>query len=184
MQIEIVIRYVEEEVMATDEHGPKRSLPETAGEVDHGFLQWKSDYLISRREYDDTSMWQAPALGLTAQAFLLTIALDSTVTNVGRIIASILALITAVASLYLIYRKRFQARVSEQEFDELAKLLHPGRNFGASFEERAKAIDRPIPLLLRRPATDMWILALYVFVVADLYIIVLTATGSITLLPP
>jgi hypothetical protein len=170
--------------MTTDENGSTRGPSETTGEANHGFLEWKSAYLISRREYDDTSMWQAPALGLTAQAFLLTIALDGSVTDVGRIIATLLALMTALASSYLIYRKRFQARVSEQEFDKLAKLLYPGQEFGASFEDRAKAINAPIPLLLRRPATDVWILALYVFAAADLYILVLTAAGAITLLPP
>ena len=133
------------------------------------FLQWKVQYLMSRRELDDTSLWQAPALGLTAQAFLLTIALDNSATGAARLMSSVLAFITAAASLYLIGRKRHQASLNEKEFKKLAKSLY-GVELSIKFSDRAKEADYSIPWYLGLTAPVVWMIALSIFLIFDVII--------------
>ena len=137
------------------------------------FLQWKVQYLMSRRELDDTSLWQAPALGLTAQAFLLTIALDKSATTAARLMSSILAFLTAVASLYLIGRKRLQAELNEKEFRVLAKRLY-GADLKIRLQERADEAGHKIPWHLRLSAPAVWMIALSIFLIFDVIIIAKT----------
>jgi hypothetical protein len=74
-------------------------------------------------------LWQVPALGLTAQAFLLTIALSAGNNNLAKVIASVLSILIAVASSRLMHDQRGHAinhgelalRVSKQL--RLAPLL-------------------------------------------------------------
>lgn len=56
-----------------------------------------------------TMLWQVPALGLTAQAFLMTIALDSPISDDARIAASALSIIIALASRNLMHSQRGRA---------------------------------------------------------------------------
>ncbi len=53
-----------------------------------------------------TLLWQVPALGLTAQAFLLTIALDYASSRWARCTASVLSIIIALASAVLMHNQR------------------------------------------------------------------------------
>ncbi len=68
----------------------------------------ESQYQIiaARRQAYDTLIWQTPVISLTAQAFLFTIALGSGYIS-HRIIASALALITALASSQLLAKHRY-----------------------------------------------------------------------------
>jgi len=56
-----------------------------------------------------TMLWQVPALGLTAQAFLMTIALGSPVSGNARIAAAALSIIIAWASQNLMHSQRGRA---------------------------------------------------------------------------
>src|SRR5687767_11818509 len=62
--------------------------------------------LASRRQNYDTMLWQTPVISLTAQAFLFTIALGNG-TPTSRVIASFLALISALASAQLLAKHRY-----------------------------------------------------------------------------
>jgi len=55
--------------------------------------------IATRRTAFDTLMWQVPALGLTAQAFLLTIAYGASSSEVARLVASALALVVATVAI-------------------------------------------------------------------------------------
>jgi hypothetical protein len=61
--------------------------------------------IASRRQNHDTMLWQTPVISLTAQAFLFTIALG-TGSIPGRVLAALLALISALASLHLLAKQR------------------------------------------------------------------------------
>jgi hypothetical protein len=69
-----------------------------------------------------TLLWQVPALGLTAQAFLMTIVLgaaSSSISNGARYAASALSIIVAFASIHLMHDQRARAI----NHAELAKRL-------------------------------------------------------------
>lgn len=67
-------------------------------------------------------MWQAPALGLAAEAFLMTVSLNSTLSQNPRIIASLLGALVALMSMQLMARHR-----SISSRDEDALMLLEGR---------------------------------------------------------
>lgn len=69
--------------------------------VDHTLYQ----IVAARRLGYDTMMWQAPVLSLTAQAFLLTIALGEG-GALGRFMSGLLALLAAMSSLHLMVKHR------------------------------------------------------------------------------
>ena len=56
-----------------------------------------------------TLLWQVPALGLTAQSFLLTIALMKDTSGQARIVACALSTVIAVASVSLMHNQRGRA---------------------------------------------------------------------------
>jgi len=61
--------------------------------------------VAARRQNYDNLLWQTPVISLTGQAFLFTIALGSG-SKLSRIIASLLALIAALASSQPLARHR------------------------------------------------------------------------------
>jgi len=56
--------------------------------------------VAARRQQWDILLWQMPTMALTGEAFLLTIALAGSTSQTGRIVASALALVVAVAALH------------------------------------------------------------------------------------
>ena len=62
--------------------------------------------VAARRLQWDNLVWQVPALCLTAQAFLFTIAIGGTTSRLARIIASVLALLITVLCTTLMARHR------------------------------------------------------------------------------
>ena len=71
----------------------------------HEMTDIQYQLIASRRQNHDTMLWQTPVISLTAQAFLFTIALG-TGSIPGRVLASLLALISALASLHLLAKQR------------------------------------------------------------------------------
>lgn len=65
------------------------------------------EMLAARRNQQDSMLWQAPALALTAQAFLLTIALGGNAASVfARALAAGLGLVVACMSMQLMAKHR------------------------------------------------------------------------------
>lgn len=62
--------------------------------------------VAARRQNFDSMVWQVPALSLTAQAFLLVIALGSGSGHLARIAAGLLSAVTALMSVQLLLRQR------------------------------------------------------------------------------
>jgi hypothetical protein len=55
----------------------------------------------------DSMMWQAPAMALTAQAFLLTIALGHDTSPLARALSALLGVVVTVMSIQLMLKHRF-----------------------------------------------------------------------------
>ncbi|WP_050669290.1 DUF4916 domain-containing protein [Luteipulveratus halotolerans] len=60
--------------------------------------------VAARYNAQNTLMWQTPALALTAQAFLLTIAMSAGSPTVGRVISSLLAVLISLLSIQLMLK--------------------------------------------------------------------------------
>ncbi len=75
--------------------------------------------LSNRRDLRDNLLWRAPALGLTAQAFLLTIALSSKGGIFAKIFSSFLALITSFMSMQLMAKHRYLEKLDNLHIEQL-----------------------------------------------------------------
>ena len=62
--------------------------------------------VAARRQNFDSMVWQVPALALTAQAFLMTIALGPGTGHLARIAAGLLSALAALMSGQLLLRQR------------------------------------------------------------------------------
>ncbi|MGI9112981.1 MAG: hypothetical protein ACR2GT_12435 [Gaiellaceae bacterium] len=77
----------------------------------------------SRRNSYDSLAWQTPALGFTAQAFLLTIALSADASSVARILAALLALIVALLAIQLLMKHEHMELIDSGLLEKLEKQL-------------------------------------------------------------
>lgn len=101
-------------------------------------LEGVEQYAIvaSRRQQWDTLLWQMPTMALTGEAFLFTISLGGSTSQAGRIVASVLALVVAVASLHSLSAHRLSELTEsrwlhEHELERGAVEVH-----GLSWRER------------------------------------------------
>jgi hypothetical protein len=125
--------------------------PEAADE--HAWIIYQ--VVAARRLQWDNLVWQAPALSLTAQAFLLTITLSAGYETWPRRAAAALALVVSLLSLNLLARHRlseiadaqflaaFEERhaswLNDMETDDGANGTR-GPVHGPAFRERRKAV--------------------------------------------
>lgn len=84
--------------------------------------------VASRRQTYDTMLWQTPVLSLTAQAFLLTIALGANIYPGARILAALLSLVAALASIQLLEKHRHFER-GDSEFLNKFEVLYQKNGF-------------------------------------------------------
>jgi hypothetical protein len=101
------------------------------GEEHEGLEQYA--VVANRRQQWDILLWQMPTMALTGEAFLLTIALAGSTSQAGRIVASALAMIVALAALQL----ADAAWLSEHERAHGASEIH-----GLTWRDRRIAIVR------------------------------------------
>ena len=137
--------------------------------------------VAARRTQWDLLLWQVPALSLTAQAFLLTIALSQGNDAWARVLSSLLSLNIAVISILLMGRHR-QAELHdahwlermERDVLDLGALGAHGTAFREGRDQEgldAGFIGRLIPL---RPMFGVWVVGLALFGLGDLVVIIRT----------
>jgi colanic acid biosynthesis protein WcaH len=126
------------------------------------------EFLNARRDSFNNLVWQTPVVSLTAQAFLFSIILSSGISMEGRIIAGILALITAFVSLQLLAKHRFMEI-------EHAKMLQAYEE--ASHIYAANRAIRPGKGIIRWSSYRLWIFVLWVFLIAALFSLPLSWLG-------
>lgn len=116
-----------------------------------------------RRMQYDGMMWQVPTLSLTAQAFLLTIALGPDSRPAARIISGLLSAVIALISVQLMskHRRHEEADSRWLEKFEQDRGLEPVH---ARPLARAESVGmRPPSRLEGWPSFDVWRLGLTVF---------------------
>ncbi len=109
---------------------------------EHRELEGLEQYAIvaNRRQQWDTLLWQMPTMALTGEAFLFTISLGGSTSQTGRIVASILALVVAIASLHSLSAHRLSELADSQWLHE-HELLHGAFEVhGVSWRTRRMAV--------------------------------------------
>lgn len=149
--------------------------------VERGRVERLSDELLGsileiaedRRSHTDAQMWQVPVLSLTAQAFLLQLGLGPGTSGLGRLIASLLGLASAVAAVQLLQKHRYHELqlscwIEQVEKDRSLPQLH------ARLQREAYSGQHPDTMLTRRRSHRVWTGVLCAFAVADLVLVVLS----------
>ena len=144
--------------------------------------------LAVRRTGYDAMLWQTPALGLTAQAFLLTLALSSSSTSLARLIAALLSLVLSLMTLQLMAKHRLHETLDSlllERFEERLGLTAwlGVRPHGLSSRRLHDGDAGKNPATMRprwfwsRSSYLLWQLGLASFGVASLVIIILVSLG-------
>jgi hypothetical protein len=133
--------------------------------------------LESRRSSADQGMWQAPTLTIAAQAFLLAVLTDETVSDSARLwilVAGIAACIAAILSLIRLRAREILFSDAIAHACDKAGLPDP-RPFALprkAAKLKPGLVDRAVRAIgdwRRLPTVYLfWIIALVLFVVADL----------------
>lgn len=133
--------------------------------------------LASRRQGYDTLMWQVPALSLSGQAFLFTIALGASSSASARVISSLLAFIIAVISMQLMSKHRFHEELNSRLLEHFETTYGLNTWLGYPFHN-PKLVNQAIKvrsgLFVRRSSYRIWMGGLGLFALASLAVIVLT----------
>lgn len=135
--------------------------------------------LAYRRAVYDTLMWQVPALSLTAQAFLFTIALTATTGALARGLAMLLSAAVAASSLQLMAKHRFHESLDARLLEKLERRLGVHDLLGvpphAHPAARAQAVDHRIRAFQRASSFRLWSATMALFLLAALGVLVDTA---------
>jgi hypothetical protein len=89
--------------MAESQVSTQAEVPSPASTVDDLAMY---SVVAARRTQVDSTVWQVPAMSLTGQAFLLSIALASDTSRIARSLAATLAIVISVLSMQLMARLR------------------------------------------------------------------------------
>ena len=92
--------------------------------------------VAARRASYDAMMWQTPALGMTAQAFLLTLALGSGASNSARMISAALSILISLMVVHLLAKHRRNEFLDSLVLEEIEAGLDFSRLVG--FHPHAK----------------------------------------------
>ena len=113
----------------------------------------------------DSKLWQVPGLSLTAQAFLLTIALGSRNDSPGeRLAAAFLGLVVAIASIQLMARHRYHSKCDVALLREIEKTKAV-----VPMVDREKIPGAPVARgISRAHSTDIWQGTMGLFALANL----------------
>jgi hypothetical protein len=129
-----------------------------------------------------TMLWQVPALGLTAQAFLMTIALGSDSSNVARVIAALLSVIISVASTQLMHDQRGHAMNHGEVALRISRKLQLAKDIGGVQIEDAKpkrADAETVWAAVDHRIYHIWTQFLILFIMADAVIIGLVIASAV-----
>jgi hypothetical protein len=138
--------------------------------------------VAARRDSYEAVLWQVPALSLTAQAFLLTIALGGGPSPSARRLASVLSFISALASIQLLTKHRHFERVDsklcQKLEDDLSLKAVCGYLPHAETENRRQPSDPKPSGWIAYSSFQIWRVLLGLFALAAMVAIVLTFIGG------
>jgi hypothetical protein len=113
-----------------------------------------------------TIMWQAPSLGVAAQAFLLTIALAPGASTFSRIVVAGLGIVIVVLVSQFMAKHRHASQRDGRVLAELAERLELSDILEVADEVKS-------PWLSRRSSYVLWRIGLTVFLLINISILVL-----------
>ncbi len=156
-------------------------------EVSEKYLDTVYQVIATRRTAFDTLMWQVPALGLAAQAFLLTIAFGSDSSDVARIFSGGLSVVVAVVAIQTMLKHRANELTDSLILEEIEEAMAVRVGDGVCPHDKPenrgravgnKQIDGP---WARRKSANLWVTSLTCFALAGLAAIILTLCSPGTL---
>lgn len=116
--------------------------------------------VAARRLGLDSMMWQAPGLGLTAQAFLMTIALGPGTGQLAQITAGLLSAVVSFISVQLLMKHRHHELVDSIWLQDFEKKWHlPEVHAAASTRNGSISMNR----LEKLRSHKVWIVGLGTF---------------------
>jgi hypothetical protein len=136
--------------------------------------------IASRRTAFDTMMWQVPALGLAAQAFLLTIAYGSSSSNAARFISGALSIIVALVAIQTMLKHRANEKTDNLILEQIETRAGIRLSRHATPHSppavRGKAIENELiyGCLEKQKSVRLWLTSLCGFAAAGSAAIVLT----------
>lgn len=138
------------------------------------------DKLCDRRESTNVLLWQVPALSLTAQAFLLSVTLDGSVSELGRTLTALIGLVAALGTLHLFGRHRqlevgMSRKLEQLEraagFPDMHKLgVHTSQD-PPRFPKSARRLEK---------SSFVWTIVLSVIAAVDALILVLSLVALLS----
>ena len=90
---------------------------------EHAKEAFTYELLMMRELEQDSMLWQTPALAMTAQAFLLTVAFDSGASVVARAVTAGLGVVVAFLSMQLMAKHRFLEELDREKMREFESAL-------------------------------------------------------------
>lgn len=151
--------------------------------------------LEQRRSAYDSMVWQTPALGLTAQAFLLTLALGPGTSAVGRCLASLLSIVLSIMVIQLMAKHRRGEVTEALHLERLEAELGLEQLLGiaphAPLDARIAALNRALPRVPRtawpsafwgQSSVRLWILGQWVIAGVAALVVALVLLGHNSLL--
>jgi hypothetical protein len=118
--------------------------------------------VAARRQNFDSMLWQVPALSLTAQAFLLVIALGSGSGHLARIAAGLLSAVTALMSVQLLLRQRLHEEADARWLHDFEDS-HDWEPIHRRPSERVAAVGMRARGLAKLPSHQLWLIGLVLF---------------------
>ena len=136
---------------------------------DPAILIAQYEALNNRKNSFNQLLWQAPALSLTAQAFLFSIIFSKDVTWDAQLPTSVLACFTALTSLHLLVKHR----AGEVDMAERLVQLERDNNL-PSINAAGYAQHDPLgaPWYIRQSAYRLWFILLSLFGLTSLLIVI------------
>jgi hypothetical protein len=122
-----------------------------------------------------TMLWQVPALGLTAQSFLLSIALGKDITEWAEIAAAALSIVIAIASSFLMRNQRGRAmnhaELAKRVSFKLSLTEHLGGDF--SLADALPTMTNALDVWrVDRVIYGGWVVCMVLFVIVDVGVII------------
>jgi hypothetical protein len=136
------------------------------------------EMVLTRRLHHDGLVWQVPALSLTAQAFLFTIALAPDTRTTARIIAAVLSMIASFISVQLMARHRAFELVDARWLEQFEEA-HGLPTLHAPADKALDSGPRFVRPLGRMRSFMVWAWGLSLFGLVGVLVIVLSTVGAL-----
>lgn len=160
----------------------RSKLPSRWGEK-NAKARFTYEMLLQRELEQDAMLWQTPTIALTAQAFLLTIALNPAVSTLATYLSAGLGLLVALLSMQLMAKHRFlnlmdrvhlHALEADLEIEHLSNRQYFYTNGAYRIPDRFSTHKAPRAEggLARLRSYRVWIFGLLIFAAVNVAIVV------------